>query len=105
MRSMVQWIEVNGPVASENAAAMNSRMRRVFLGITLAILVGASSAGEVQACPNCKEAVNSSEGEVSSAAMGYNWSIALMLAVPFSMLGTGMLVIRRAVKRGALPEM
>jgi hypothetical protein len=84
---------------------MNRRVSRVFLGIVIAILLGAPAVGEVRACPNCKEAVNSSEGEVSSAAMGYNWSIALMLAVPFSMLGTGMLVIRRAVKRGVLPEM
>ena len=84
---------------------MNRRVSRVFLGIVLAILLGASAVGEVLACPNCKEAVNSSQDEVSSAAMGYNWSIALMLAVPFSMLGTGMLVIRRAVKRGVLPEM
>ena len=28
-----------------------------------------------------------------------------MIAVPFSMMGTGAFVIHRAVKRGALPEM
>ena len=37
--------------------------------------------------------------------MGYNWSVVFMLCVPFSMLGTGMLIVRRAVKRGLLPEM
>ena len=51
----------------------------MFLGIALAILIGASSVSQARACPNCKEAVNSSEGEVSSASMGYNWSVAFML--------------------------
>ena len=68
-------------------------------------MIIAGSVGQARACPNCKEAVSASEGEVSSASMGYNWSIALMLCVPFSLLGTGAFVIRRAVKRGILPEM
>jgi hypothetical protein len=38
-------------------------------------------------------------------ANGYNWSVLFMLAVPFSLLGTGALVVHRAVKRGVLPEM
>ncbi len=83
----------------------NRRVSRFFFGIALACLMGVCSVSQVRACPNCKEAVNSSEAEVSNASMGYNWSIALMLAVPFSMLGTGMFLVRRAVKRGVLPEM
>jgi hypothetical protein len=96
---------IEGADTSGNVAAMNRRLVRVFLSMSLAILLGACSVGQVRACPNCKEAVSSSEAEVSSASMGYNWSIAFMLVVPFSMLGTGMFIVRRAVKRGVLPEM
>jgi hypothetical protein len=38
-------------------------------------------------------------------ARGYNWSVLLMLAVPFTMLGTGTLMVMRAAKRGTLPEL
>ena len=38
-------------------------------------------------------------------SQGYNWSVLFMLAVPFTMLGTGTLAIIRASKRGTLPEL
>ena len=56
-------------------------------------------------CPNCKEAVSLDAGEVSNLSSGYNWSVVFMLAVPFSLLGTGAFMVRRAVRQGALPEM
>jgi hypothetical protein len=71
----------------------------------LVVAVAATTAGEARACPNCKEAVTASEGEVSSMAEGYNWSVLFMLTVPFSMLGTGAFMVHRAVKRGYLPEL
>jgi hypothetical protein len=43
--------------------------------------------------------------EVANVASGYNWSVVFMLAIPFSMMGTGAFMVRRAVKRGLLPEM
>lgn len=58
-----------------------------------------------RACPNCKEAVAAQPSEVASTARGYNWSVVLMLAVPFTMLGTGTLMVVCAAKRGALPEL
>jgi hypothetical protein len=84
---------------------MNRRARSVFLATLLALLVSASAQNQALACPNCKEAVSASEGEVASASQGYNWSVVFMLCIPFSMLGTGALMVRRAVKRGLLPEM
>jgi hypothetical protein len=81
------------------------RASRVSFGIALALVIAAGSVSRAHACPNCKEAVAASEGEVASASAGYNWSVLFMLCVPFSMLGTGMVMIRRAVKRGLLPEM
>jgi hypothetical protein len=57
------------------------------------------------ACPNCREAVAAQPAEVAAMARGYNWSILLMLGMPFTLLGTGAIAVARAVKRGALPEL
>jgi hypothetical protein len=86
-------------------AVTNRRASKVFVGIALALMIGAGGVRQARACPNCKEAVTASEGETAAASVGYNWSVVFMLCVPFSMLGTGMLIVRRAVKRGLLPEM
>ena len=84
---------------------MNRLARTILLGLAMAILVVDQSADEASACPNCKEAVSLDAGEVSNLSSGYNWSVVFMLAVPFSMLGTGAFMVRRAVKQGTLPEM
>jgi hypothetical protein len=68
-------------------------------------LISVQSIERAVACPNCKEAVSLQGSEVANVASGYNWSVMFMLAVPFSMLGTGAFMVRRAVKRGLLPEM
>jgi hypothetical protein len=77
----------------------------LLAALTLAAVAVDRSAGSAAACPNCKEAVSLQADELGDLASGYNWSVLFMLVVPFSMLGTGALVVRRAVKRGALPEM
>lgn len=84
---------------------MNRRASSVFVSSMLALVIVAGGISQARACPNCKEAVSSSEDEVASALTGYNWSVVFMLCVPFSMLGTGVMIVRRAVKRGILPEM
>jgi hypothetical protein len=84
---------------------MNRWQWTMFLGLTLAFLVLDQSANEASACPNCKEAVSLDAGEISDVASGYNWSVVFMLTIPFSMLGTGAFMVRRAVRQGTLPEM
>jgi hypothetical protein len=84
-------------------------MRRLagmlLLGLAVSFIVFDRAASEVSACPNCKEAVSLDLGEVSNLSSGYNWSVVFMLAVPFSLLGTGAVMVRRAVRDGTLPEM
>ena len=83
-----------------------SRMRRtVIIGSIVATLILLQGAGTSRACPNCKEAVSLGSGEATNLASGYNWSVLFMIAVPFSMMGTGALAIRRAARRGSLPEL
>lgn len=84
---------------------MKRRALTVLIGLALAVLIVSTGASRALACPNCKEAVTSSEGEVASTSIGYNWSVVFMLTVPFSMLGTGVVLVHRAAKRGLLPEM
>jgi hypothetical protein len=62
-------------------------------------------SSEALGCPNCKEAVASQDGDAMRLANGYSWSILLMIGMPFTLLGTGMLMVVRAVKRGSLPQL
>jgi hypothetical protein len=84
-------------------------MYRIFrtglVTIALGTLVVLQAGPSARACPNCKEAVSLQSGDAASQADGYNWSVMFMLVVPFSMMGTGAYAIRRAVKRGSLPEL
>ena len=57
------------------------------------------------ACPNCKEAVSAQPSDMADMARGYNWSVLVMLAVPFTLLGSGTLMVVRAARRGTLPEL
>jgi hypothetical protein len=83
-----------------------TRIRRTAsLTMTLALLMMLQGSRTARACPNCKEAVSLGSGEAANLASGYNWSVLFMIAVPFSMVGTGAVAICRAAKRGALPEL
>jgi len=73
--------------------------------LILALVVSVLSASQAAACPNCKEAVSASPSEAANLADGFNWSVLFMLSVPFSLLGTGAVIVRRAVKNGAFPEL
>ena len=81
-------------------------MPRVLLSMTLLMLALLAGPGrELAACPNCKEAVAAQPAEVASMKNGYNWSVLFMTAMPFTLFSTGAVMVRRAVKRGTLPEM
>ncbi|WZO95959.1 hypothetical protein EP7_002932 [Isosphaeraceae bacterium EP7] len=80
------------------------RQARRFLPIlAFALLLLLVWVGDASACPNCKEAI-AAQGNGESLKTGYFWSILFMIAMPFGLLGTGTLMVVRAVKRGALPE-
>ncbi len=83
---------------------MRRDVRRSAIG-ALALVAGLAIGGEATACPNCKEAVAAQPSEQAAMKDGYNYSVLFMMAMPFTLLGTGALMVTRAVKRGALPEM
>lgn len=78
-------------------------IRRMLPWFVLLLALGL--ADKAFACPNCKEAVANQDGDAMRLANGYSWSIILMLAMPFAILGSGTVMVARAVKRGTLPEM
>jgi hypothetical protein len=80
-------------------------MRRIRWQPLFVAFLFFAMAIEASACPNCKEAVAAQPAEAANMAAGYNWSIMLMLVVPFTMMTTGAFMVRRAVKLGTLPEM
>lgn len=62
---------------------------------TLLIATISMLAGEVFACPLCKEAVSQNEGNFAS---GFAWSIVLMLGILFSMIGFGVFQVYRIAR-------
>jgi hypothetical protein len=82
-------------------------MRPVIWRLTrLAILALALALpGPASACPGCKEAIANQTGDAAKLKDGYYYSILLMMAMPFALLGTGTFFVVRAVKKGALPPM
>ena len=81
------------------------RSLRLTTVIALTLLVTTAAPGRATACPNCKEAVSAQPSELAGIARGYNYSVMFMVSMPFVMLGTGVLMVARAVRRGAMPEL
>ncbi len=72
---------------------------------SLSLLVPLVATTPCAACPNCKEAVSAQPGQAADTAKGYNWSVLLMVSMPFTLLGTGAFAVVRASRRGFLPEL
>jgi hypothetical protein len=81
------------------------RSSRLTAVLALALLASLALSGHASACPNCKEAVSAQPSEAAGMARGYNYSVLFMVSMPFVLMGTGALMIARAAKRGAFPEL
>jgi hypothetical protein len=80
-----------------------SKIRRILPWLALSLILTVASTA--MACPNCKEALADQDGDAMRLANGYSWSIILMISTPLALLGTGVMAVTRAARRGALPEM
>ena len=56
-------------------------------------------AAEALGCPNCKDAVNTSDPDGLNLARGYFYSILLMLAMPFTLAGSFGAYVWREMRR------
>ncbi|MFN9369572.1 MAG: hypothetical protein ACK6CT_12555 [Planctomycetia bacterium] len=66
-----------------------------LLAIACIALVAADAVG----CPNCKDAVNTSDPDGLNMARGYFYSILLMLAMPFTLVGSFGCYVWREMRR------
>ncbi len=79
---------------------MRTVLRVAAIVLVVAVLVPALSA----ACPLCKEA-SSDNDKVGATSVwrGMYWSILFMVSAPFAMVGTMIVLIRRARRRYPAP--
>lgn len=68
----------------------------VAAGFSLALILLAADAF---GCPNCKDAVNTSDPDGLNLARGYFYSILLMLAMPFTLAGSFGAYVWREMRR------
>ena len=62
------------------------------------------AACEAMACPNCKDAVNTSDPEGLNVARGYFYSILIMLAMPCTLIGSFGIYVWREMQRQKLSD-
>jgi len=63
-------------------------MRRLAPLASFVAIVVLLTAADAFGCPNCKDAVNTSDPDGLNLARGYFYSILLMLAMPFTLIGS-----------------
>jgi hypothetical protein len=56
-------------------------------------------AGDAFGCPNCKDAVAANDPESLNVARGYFYSILIMLAMPFTLVGSFGAYVWREMRR------
>lgn len=72
----------------------------------IALLLMGVQVGIAQACPGCKQALATAEGEQANMVNGYFWSILFMLSMPFTLVGlfcgSMYLAVRKARRQQSL---
>jgi hypothetical protein len=69
------------------------------VALAVALLLAVVAIGDAFGCPNCKDAVDTSDPDGLNLARGYFYSILLMLAMPFTLVGTFGCYVWREMRR------
>ena len=75
------------------------RVTASLRGIAPAVLLAVVLVADALGCPNCKDAVNTSDPEGLNVARGYFYSILLMLAMPFTLVSSFGVYVWREMRR------
>ena len=67
--------------------------------LAVAVLLALVAAADAFGCPNCKDAVDTSDPDGLNLARGYFYSILLMLAMPFTLVGSFGCYVWREMRR------
>jgi hypothetical protein len=68
----------------------------LFVAVVAACAV---AAGDAMGCPNCKDAVNTSDPDGLNLARGYFYSILIMLAMPCTLISSFGIYVWREMQR------
>jgi heme/copper-type cytochrome/quinol oxidase subunit 2 len=74
-------------------------MKRLVPLAALSLVAVVVCAADALGCPNCKDAVNTSDPDGLNLARGYFYSILLMLAMPFTLIGSFSCYVWREMRR------
>jgi hypothetical protein len=72
---------------------------KIRVALAVALLLAVVAIGDAFGCPNCKDAVNTSDPDGLNVARGYFYSILLMLAMPFTLVGSFGCYVWREMRR------
>jgi hypothetical protein len=67
--------------------------------VVVGVAVGLLAASDALGCPNCKDAVNTSDPEGLNVARGYFYSILIMLAMPCTLISSFGIYVWREMQR------
>ena len=76
--------------------SLNAALRQL---VPVLLIVAVVAGAEALGCPNCKDAVNTSDPDGLNLARGYFYSILLMLAMPFTLIGSFSCYVWREMRR------
>jgi hypothetical protein len=79
--------------------SLNAALRQFVPLLLIAAVMAVVAGTEARGCPNCKDAVNTSDPEGLNVARGYFYSILLMLAMPFTLVGSFGAYVWREMRR------
>jgi hypothetical protein len=72
---------------------------KIRVALAVALLLAVVAIGDAFGCPNCKDAVDTSDPDGLNLARGYFYSILLMLAMPFTLAGSFGCYVWREMRR------
>jgi len=67
--------------------------------LAVAVLLALVAAADAFGCPNCKDAVDTSDPDGLNLARGYFYSILIMLAMPLTLVGSFGCYVWREMRR------
>ena len=76
--------------------SLNALLRQL---VAVLLIVAVVASDEALGCPNCKDAVNTSDPDGLNVARGYFYSILLMLAMPFTLVSSFGAYVWREMRR------
>jgi heme/copper-type cytochrome/quinol oxidase subunit 2 len=80
-------------------------MKHMLFLISVAVLFAFFMVEQTLGCPNCKDGFSTADPDAANVARGYFYSILLMLAMPFTLIGSFSAYVWREMRRQKRSEL